>query len=381
MAFEITEIRYDDQGNDNLENIEIRFTDTDLSGTNTLRLEHIVPSGTSNAPRLLEIDLTGLTPVVADTSGSRTDSDITFTSSLDSADGFNYIHFANLQSNHFNDTSFGVSLLADGEFADGIYVDPSGLPITLVDEDPINDPTNPDDGYERLTPTGQVIENIGVTLGNSNQTLQLQDDGSWVVGDATFGAENVCYLEGTMISTRQGDKTVESLNEGDLLLTSDGREVPVKWMGKQTVIAAFSTPERTAPVLIKKGALGENTPNADLYVTADHGMIVDGIIAHASALVNNETIVRVPLDEMEKQFTFWHIETEEHEIVLANGAPAETFIDNVSRQVFDNYSDFEAKFGSDVPEMKELDMLRALSQRQLPARIKNMLGIQSLAIA
>ncbi|TBX27786.1 Hint domain-containing protein, partial [Nioella sediminis] len=93
------------------------------------------------------------------------------------------------------------------------------------------------------------------------------------------------------------------------------------------------------------GSLGNGLPHTDLMVTADHGMLVDGVVCHAGALVNDTTITRVPLSEMGETYTVYHIETEEHEIILANGAPAETFIDNVSRRVFDNYSEFDALYG------------------------------------
>ncbi|TBX22169.1 Hint domain-containing protein, partial [Nioella sediminis] len=116
-------------------------------------------------------------------------------------------------------------------------------------------------------------------------------------------------------------------------------------------------------------ALGEGLPHSDLTVTADHGMIVDGVICHAGALVNGETITRVPLAEMGESYTVYHIETEAHEIILANGAPAETFIDNASRRVFDNWAEFEALYG-DVPEMAELPLPRAMSARQVPAHIR-----------
>jgi hypothetical protein len=81
---------------------------------------------------------------------------------------------------------------------------------------------------------------------------------------------------------------------------------------------------------------------------------------------------------MGESFTVYHIETETHEIILANGAPAETFIDNVSRRAFDNYAEFEALYG-DVPEMEELDYPRAMSARQVPAAIKRRLAAQKVA--
>ncbi|MGI3186293.1 Hint domain-containing protein [Nioella aestuarii] len=119
--------------------------------------------------------------------------------------------------------------------------------------------------------------------------------------------------------------------------------------------------------------MGIGLPQTDLTVTADHGMLVDGVICHAGALVNGTTITRVPLAEMGETYTVYHIETEDHEIILANGAPAETFIDNVSRRVFDNYAEFEALYG-DVPEMEELPYPRAMSARQVPGHVRKRLS-------
>jgi hypothetical protein len=81
---------------------------------------------------------------------------------------------------------------------------------------------------------------------------------------------------------------------------------------------------------------------------------------------------------MGETYTVYHIETEAHEIILANGAPAETFIDNVSRRAFDNYAEFEALYG-DVPEMEELPYPRAMSARQVPGRIRHKLSTANAA--
>ena len=103
-------------------------------------------------------------------------------------------------------------------------------------------------------------------------------------------------------------------------------------------------------------------------------MLVDGVLCEAGALVNGTTITLVPLSEFGDSYTVYHIETEAHEIILANGAPAETFIDNVSRRAFDNFAEFERLHG-DPPEMKELPYPRASNVRHLPARIKARLGL------
>ncbi|TBX27775.1 hypothetical protein TK43_09175, partial [Roseovarius sp. JS7-11] len=59
-------------------------------------------------------------------------------------------------------------------------------------------------------------------------------------------------------------------------------------------------------------------------------------------------------------------------------APAETFIDNVSRRVFDNYSEFDALYG-EVPEMEELPYPRAMSARQVPTAIRARLAGKAAA--
>lgn len=103
-------------------------------------------------------------------------------------------------------------------------------------------------------------------------------------------------------------------------------------------------------------------------------MLVDGALCEAGSLVNGTTITRVPLSEFGESYTVYHVETEFHEIILANGAPAETFIDNVSRRAFDNYAEFE-RFRGEPPEMKELSHPRASNARHLPERIRNRLSI------
>ena len=106
-------------------------------------------------------------------------------------------------------------------------------------------------------------------------------------------------------------------------------------------------------------------------------MLVDGVLCQAEALVNGTTITRVPLSELGESYTVYHVETEAHEIILANGSPSETFIDNVSRRAFDNYAEFEALHGENPPEMKELPYPRASNARHLPWRIRSSLGIVS----
>ena len=206
--------------------------------------------------------------------------------------------------------------------------------------------------------------------GTVNLSYTLTDGDS----DTTLGAAELsCFLSGTMIATPGGDRAVESLQIGDLVAIDDGRSVAVRWIGRQNVHRLFAGPNHE-PVCISKGAPGNGVPTSDLTVTADHGMIVDDLVINAGALVNGATIDFVPLAELPDLVTYYHIETAGHNVILANGAPAETFVDVATRSGFDNYQDYLDLCGVDriIPEM---DRPRISSQRLVPDAIKLRFGI------
>ena len=72
-------------------------------------------------------------------------------------------------------------------------------------------------------------------------------------------------------------------------------------------------------------------------------------------------------------FTYRHIELAEHGLVLAEGTPAETFVDNIDRLAFDNWGEHEALYG-DEPSIPEMDRPRAESHRQVPVAVRNALA-------
>lgn len=186
----------------------------------------------------------------------------------------------------------------------------------------------------------------------------------------TFGTDAaMCFAEGTLIATPKGETAVEALRIGDLVRTEDGRAVPVKWIGRQTMLKCFRG-ARAQLVRIRAGALGNHS---DLDVTGDHGMLVEGHIINASALVNGDTIDWVPLSETPDRFTVYHVETENHDVVLANGAPSETYIDVPARRGFDNYQEYLDLCGMERPT-PEMSRPRISSSRLVPPRLKELLA-------
>ena len=181
-----------------------------------------------------------------------------------------------------------------------------------------------------------------------------------------------CFAAGTLIRTPGGEMEVEKLKVGDEVCTTTGRLVPVRWLGKQTIFTRFGPAERLLPVRFKQGSLGDGIPHTDLTVTSDHAILIDNVLCNAGALVNGSTIARVPLGELGDTYTVYHVETAAHNVIIANGAPAETFIDNISRSAFDNYDEYLGTYGEQL-EMTEMPFPRALSSRQLPASVKQRL--------
>jgi hypothetical protein len=157
------------------------------------------------------------------------------------------------------------------------------------------------------------------------------------------------------------------LQRGDLVLTHDGRAVPVSWLGRHTVSTVFADPLRVLPIRIRAGALGENMPDRDLLVSPDHALFVGGVLVHAGALVNGLSITRET--NVPKTFVYYHVEVDDHSLIFAENVPAETFIDNVDRLAFDNWDEHEALYPQGKA-MVEMPYPRAKAHRQVPRALR-----------
>ncbi len=132
------------------------------------------------------------------------------------------------------------------------------------------------------------------------QQAYLQDTGvqKSPLAATNFSATMTCFVTGTLIRTARGEIAVENLRIGDLVVTTEGRERPIVWIGHREIdCTARATPRDAWPVRIAAGAFGEKRPARDLYVSPGHGLCVDCVgeaLIHAQSLVNGATIARVP---------------------------------------------------------------------------------------
>ena len=187
---------------------------------------------------------------------------------------------------------------------------------------------------------GMMSTDIGVGEPNTapvGSSLQRQPDGSWIYteGSNTSGTENECFLEGTQILTDKGYQKVEDLRPGDNVIGQDGRVHLVKWVGIQTM-----TPEENnSPIQFKAGALGPNIPIKDLFVSPDHAIFVEGLLINAGALVNSITVLQTKMSE---SFKYYHIELDQHALIVAEGVLAESYLpQREDRDAYDNGAEYE----------------------------------------
>lgn len=155
--------------------------------------------------------------------------------------------------------------------------------------------------------------------------------------DISLSATAPCYAAGTMILTDNGEKPVEDLREGDMavVVTAAGRELrPIKWIGNRKIdLAGHPRIELAAPVRISRDAMGDGLPHRDLLVSPDHCLFVDGGLIPAVMLVNDMTIVQ---DRKRAGVHYFHVELDRHGILLAEGLPAESYLDTGNRSYFAN---------------------------------------------
>lgn len=219
-----------------------------------------------------------------------------------------------------------------------------------------------------------IAGNLANRANNWNYNSEEEQSNIQEMLEQIAGGETVhCFAAGTLISTPEGEVAVETLQIGDSILTASGETVSVKWVGRHTVSNAVADPNHQ-PVRVRAGALGDSKPHQDLVVTAGHGLVIDGLVINAAVLVNGSTIDYMPWDELDELVTYYHIETEGHEAILANGAEAETYIDYVDRQAFDNYAEYVALYGHET-RVVEMPRHRISARRLLPLSIRQRLGI------
>jgi Hint domain len=212
-----------------------------------------------------------------------------------------------------------------------------------------------------VTPTGNanqetmVLQNAGGTVITTMTQVPFGNDlfapgtftvnpTSGVAGDFTFASmsgdetmtgspsEVACFVAGTRIATPHGDIPVEKLRVGDKVVTLISVEpARIVWIGRRVIdCARHPTPRQVWPVRIAAGTLGRGQPSRDVMLSPDHGVYVDGGLIPAKYLIDGAGIAQIPAPVV----TYYHIELPRHDVVLAEGLPAESYLARADRGTF-----------------------------------------------
>ena len=188
-----------------------------------------------------------------------------------------------------------------------------------------------------------VMDTVGGSI--STETLHLtgtfdttpQNTLYDTVGPNGITIQVPCFVEGTRILTSRGEVAVEALAVGDQVITARNGTAArraIRWIGHRS-IALDRHADRTLvePVRIRAGAFGDNKPARELAVSPDHAIYVDGVLIEAKYLVNGVSVRR---DTKARHVTYFHIELDSHDVLIAEGLTAESYISDGNRSMFAN---------------------------------------------
>jgi len=143
----------------------------------------------------------------------------------------------------------------------------------------------------------------------------------------------LCFRAGTLIATPGGEVPVERLAAGGAVLTPGGEIRRIIWIGYRHVdCARHPDPRKVWPVRVAAGAIGPGQPHTDLYLSPDHAIYIDDVLIPVKRLINGSTVAQVPVD----QVAYYHVELPRHDVLLAQGLPAESYLDTGGRCNFAN---------------------------------------------
>jgi collagen type I/II/III/V/XI/XXIV/XXVII alpha len=178
------------------------------------------------------------------------------------------------------------------------------------------------------------------TQSGGNVTIDIPGDGAitlpattWspAVADTSFTAP--CFVAATRILACRGEVAVEDLRPGDRVPTLSGGQRIVRWIGRRTIDCdRHPRPHDVWPVRVAADAFGGARPARDLWLSPDHAVFVDNVLIPIRHLINGATVVQ----EAVARIAYFHVELDRHDILFAEGLPAESFLDTGNRGAFDN---------------------------------------------
>jgi hypothetical protein len=181
------------------------------------------------------------------------------------------------------------------------------------------------------------ISSFGTSFaqGGANSVSDLTlDAGADVEISYVYSPSVACFAAGTRILTEAGPIAVEHLTVGMQAVTAtSGASAPITWIGYRTVdCRRHPKPLAVSPVRVRSGAFGVGIPSRDVCLSPDHAVFFNDVLIPVRLLVNRTSVVRETVDHI----TYYHVELDRHDLLLAEGLPVESFLDTDNRSAFAN---------------------------------------------
>jgi hypothetical protein len=171
------------------------------------------------------------------------------------------------------------------------------------------------------------------SVATGSQSAESTDGGNTYQTQASSSEGTItCFTPGTLILTPAGEVPVEHLQVGDLVVTRDHGNQPIRYVARSEVTGP-DMPENRQPILIAQGSLGSDLPRRDLVVSGQHRMLLDWhevrefhdtaeVLAPANGL---EQMPGIRLKRGVRHVDYIHLLLDRHEVLFAEGAATESF--------------------------------------------------------
>jgi hypothetical protein len=236
-------------------------------------------------------------------------------------------------------------------------------------------PTITDDGTGLA---GGLLDCTGAIIGPTLSPTIVVADVNLPATLASDAEAAACFVAGTRVRIARGDVPIERLAVGDIVLARFAGTTPVVWIGHRHVdCRRHPVPARVMPVRVSAHAFAPRMPERDLLLSPDHAVFVADVLIPVRYLINGRTIRMERVDRV----TYYHVELAEHDVLLAEGLPVESYLDNGDRHVFDNGGEMAGSHPALGPGRREalscvplvvagarLDAIQAMLCARIPRR-------------
>jgi intein/homing endonuclease len=169
---------------------------------------------------------------------------------------------------------------------------------------------------------------------NDLNTFDALDNYYPLFGNGSYKGNVPCFLKSTKILTINGEKKIEELKKGDLLICYDERIIEIKDIYSFTCkdLNKYNIPYK----IPKNTKINDRVCNDDLYLSPLHQVLFRG---NLFTFVKNLNFRQLDISEIETNtITYYHIVLPNYytDAVIANGIICEGFSEKLSKNLTHN---------------------------------------------